>query len=120
MLADHPLRNCELQAVATAPEEVLSVQSRRFLEISPNTLPAKIWEKTGRFHVCVRHLLNEGIYNWYKPLFYTTVDNMKKANRELQQVLDSSTPRTNLSNKREGKLFNYISSPAMTREVEGK
>lgn len=98
----------------------MSVHSRRFLEISPNSLSSKLWEKTGKFHVLIRHLLDEGVYNWYKPLFYSNIESLKKANRELQQVLDSGTARQNLSNKREGKIFNFLSSPPISREVDGK
>lgn len=110
----HPLYSCVEHAkrpLQSAPEQ--SFQDRRLLELSAHDIVRKIPEKVGAFHMLIRHLLEEGIYTWYRPRFYLDLDSMRIANQDLQVVLDSSTPRTNVTaapNKKEGKLFNYISS----------
>ena len=47
-----------------------SLQTRRLLELPPLTTVRKISEKVGKFHMVIRHMLEEGIYTWYRPRFY--------------------------------------------------
>lgn len=122
--AGHPLRSCKLHETRISSGfSSISLQNARLLEVSPGVMVSKIPEKIGKFHILIRYLLNEGIYTWFKPLFYTNYDKILPPNQDLQAVCDTSATRaTPASNqpKKEGRLFTYLGSPPLTSELEGK
>jgi len=122
--ASHPSYFCKDHTVRPVPPlPISSMHNRRLLELKPSLLVAKTPEKVAKFHMMLRHLLEEGVYTWFKPTFYRNPASMKSANFELQQVVDSSTPRQNIAaafNKKDGKLFNFVSSPPYASELDGK
>lgn len=122
--ATHPLRNCKLHDARNTPGFVsFSLQNARLLEISPAVVVSKIPEKIGKFHILIRYLLNEGIYTWFRPLFYTNYDKLLGPNQDLQSVVDTSANRANPTSnvpKKEGRLFTFLGCPPLTSELEGK
>lgn len=117
-----PLHCCQVHSAKSAPIIYHSLQNRRLIELGPHTIIRKISEKVGKFHMIIRHMLEEGIYTWYRPRFYLKADSIRVANQELQVVLDSNTSRATsaVSNRREGKLFNFLCSPPTVTQLEGK
>ena len=122
--SSNPLRCCQVHPPKSAPLSYHSLQNRRLIELGPSTIARKISEKVGKFHMIIRHMLEEGIYTWYRPRFYIKADSLRSANQELQVVLDSSTSRANSTstalNRREGKLFNFLCAPPSVTMLEGK
>lgn len=119
-----PLHCCTIHSAKSAPVAYHSLQNRRVVELSPQTFVKKIPEKVAKFHMIIRHMLEEGIFTWYRPRFYTKVDSIRNANQELQVVLDSNASRANTTstsvNRREGKIFNFLCSPPITTQLESK
>ena len=121
--SSNPLHCCTIHSAKSSPIAYHSLQNRRLIELSPHIFVRKINEKVGRFHMTIRHMLEEGIYTWYRPRFYMKVDSIRSANQELQVVLDTSTSRNNPTstvNRREGKLFNFLCSPPAVTTLDGK
>ncbi|CAG9311800.1 unnamed protein product [Blepharisma stoltei] len=124
--SSNPLYCCSTahSSYSSPPILTVSLQNRRLLDMNPGTMIRKIPEKVGKFHMMIRHMLDEGIYTWYRPRFYLGAETMKGANQELQVVLDSGLPRNTISQnsalKKEGKIFNFLSSQPLISNLEGK
>jgi uncharacterized protein (DUF1330 family) len=98
-----------------------SLQNRRIADLHPQNYIRKIPEKVAKFHMVVRFMLEEGIFTWYRPRFYLKADSLRSANQELQIVIDSSSGRGTVTNhnKKEGKIFNFLSSPPLVTSLDG-
>lgn len=125
--SNRPLYSCNsthTHVSNASPLPNVSLQNRRLLDMNSGTMVRKIPEKVGKFHMMIRHMLEEGIYTWFRPKFYLDAESMKSANQELQLVIDSSNPRGNLTTgsaqKRDGKLFNFLTSQPTVSQLEGK
>jgi hypothetical protein len=119
-----PLHCCSTHSAKYNLIAYQPLQNRRMLELSPSTIVRKIPEKVAKFHITVRHMLEEGVYTWFRPRFYLKADGMRTANQELQVVLDNNLVRSNTASgsmsRREGKIFNFASSPPVVTQLDGK
>ena len=119
--SNSPLYCCEVHG----PRGTLvyhSLQNRRLADMHPQIYVRKIPEKVGKFHMLVRYMLEEGIFSWYRPRFYLKADSMRSANQELQVVIDSAANRSSVTNhnKKEGKIFNFVSCPPVVTALDSK
>lgn len=72
-------------------------------------------------HVKVRHELKCGRYDWFRPIFGTDLQEaMKKANVDLQEVLDNGSiirGTTTTRYKREGKILTFQANEPLTIQL---
>eukprot|EP01017_Pseudomicrothorax_dubius_P034721 TRINITY_DN4789_c0_g1_i11.p1 TRINITY_DN4789_c0_g1~~TRINITY_DN4789_c0_g1_i11.p1 ORF type:complete len:569 (+),score=114.26 TRINITY_DN4789_c0_g1_i11:156-1862(+) len=110
---------CPIQAIRfDCPFHDESNYCREIKTLPGQLIGRKMLSIVSELHIKMRHELKCGRYDWFRPIYGTDVqESMRKANRELQEVLDNGSiirGTTTTRYKREGKILTFQANEPLT------
>lgn len=87
-------------------------------------LPKKLLQMVAEMHIKVRHELKNGRYDWFRPLYGTSIQNeMVKANRELQMMIDNGSilrGSNQTKHSKEGRILTFQANLPITIQLSAQ
>lgn len=115
----------QIQAVYTKePRHERSLYWELLREMKPLEMARSMLANISDMHIKVRNELKNGRYDWFKPIYGSTIEEyMIKANKELQEVIDNGNlirGQTTKKMLKEGKIFTFQANVPISYNVNGK
>jgi hypothetical protein len=91
-------------------------------EMSPIAMARTMISQVSEMHVKVRGELSNGRYDWFKPIYNSSIaEYMIKANKELQEVIDNGNLLRGQTTKKmlkEGRIFTYQANEIVKYQID--